>query len=75
MFKWLSGEKKKVIIKNTDNLNLQEGQYLIHAGTKYDKDLYSYGEVLNIVVTSNTFEKSRKKALKFLIRLIGKWFL
>ena len=64
MFKWLSRRiQKKVIIKNTDNLNLQEGQYLIHAGTKYiDKDLYSYGgRVLNIVVTSNTFENSRKK--------------
>ena len=36
--------KKKVIIKNTDNLNLQEGQYLIHAGTKYiDKDLSEFG--------------------------------
>ena len=63
--------KKKVIIKNTDNLNLQEGQYLIHAGTKYiDKDLYSYGgRVLNIVVTSNTFENSRKKALEILDKI------
>ena len=35
-----------------------------------DKDLYSYGgRVLNIVVTSNTFENSRKKALEILDKI------
>ncbi len=60
--------KKKVIINNVKNLSVKEGQFIIHAGTKFIKeDLYSYGgRVLNIVVTSDSFESSKKDALKIL---------
>ena len=63
--------KKKVIINNVKNLRIKEGQFIIHAGTKFIKeDLYSYGgRVLNIVVTSDSFESSKKDALKILERI------
>ena len=63
--------KKKVIINNVKNLSVKEGQFIIHAGTKFIKeDLYSYGgRVLNIVVTSDSFESSKKDALKILERI------
>ena len=67
--------KKKVIINNVKNLRVKEGQFIIHAGTKFiKKDLYSYGgRVLNIVVTSNSFETSKKDALKILERINWKY--
>ena len=63
--------KKKVIINNVKNLRVKEGQFIIHAGTKFIKeDLYSYGgRVLNIVITSDSFESSKKEALKILERI------
>ena len=63
--------KKKVIINNVKNLRVKEGQFIIHAGTKFiNEDLYSYGgRVLNIVVTSDSFESSKKDVLKILERI------
>ena len=63
--------KKKIVIDNLNNLVIDEGQYLIHAGTKYiNQKFYSNGgRVLNIVVTSDQFQESKKKAIEILEKI------
>ena len=52
-------------------MKIENGQYVIHAGTKYEnKELFATGgRVLNIVVTSNSFENSKNQALKILNKI------
>ena len=65
------GDLKKIVIDNLNNLVIDEGQYLIHAGTKYiNQKFYSNGgRVLNIVVTSDQFQESKKKAIEILEKI------
>ena len=62
---------KKVKLNNVSDLEIENGQYVIHAGTKYEnKELFATGgRVLNIVVTSNSFENSKNQALKILNKI------
>ena len=62
---------KKVKLNNVSDLEIKNGQYVIHAGTKYEnKELFATGgRVLNIVVTSNSFENSKNQALKILNKI------
>ncbi len=63
--------KKNIILENISNLEIQKGQYVIHAGTKYiNNNFYAFGgRVLNIVVTSDSFKKSKKEALEILNKI------
>ena len=53
--------EKNVEIKNFDKLNLNENNFLFHAGTfkNEDKILANGGRVLNFVSLSDSFEKAR----------------
>ena len=55
--------KKNIEIKNLDKIQLDENNFLFHAGTinKNDKVFSSGGRVLNFVSISDTFEDTKKK--------------
>ena len=63
--------EKNVEIKNFDKLNLDEENFLFHAGTfkNQDKILTNGGRVLNFVSLSDSFSKARKDIHENLIRL------
>ena len=55
--------KKNIEIKNLDKIQLDENNFLFHAGTinKNNKVFSSGGRVLNFVSISDTFEDTKKK--------------
>ena len=55
--------KKNIEINNLDKIQLDENNFLFHAGTinKNDKVFSSGGRVLNFVSISDTFEDTKKK--------------
>ena len=55
-------------IKNLDNIRLNENEYIFHAGT-IKKDLKTFsngGRVLNFVINSSEFVKSRDRAISII---------
>jgi phosphoribosylamine---glycine ligase len=63
--------KKNLIIQNIDKVKLSKGDFIYHAGTKYEKDkvLSNGGRVLNITSTGNSFLKIRNKIIKIIKKL------
>ena len=60
MFKRLSDEyKKNIEIKNLKNIDLKNGEFVFHAGTKNEKSkIFSNGgRVLNFVILSENSKK------------------
>ena len=60
--------KKNVSINQIKNIELIDDEYVFHAGTKIEdgKFLVNGGRVLNVVVVSENFKKSKEQALKIL---------
>ena len=60
-----------IIIKNIETINLKDGEFIYHAGTKNSQNkIYSNGgRVLNFVVLSNSFKLSRIKAILLIEKL------
>ena len=60
-----------VEIKNLNQINLKDNEYIFHAGTKVinSKVFSSGGRVLNFVIKSNDFKKSREKAIDLIKEL------
>ena len=60
--------KKNIEIKNLDKINLNENEFIFHAGTKHNqnKTFSDGGRVLNFVVKSDDFKKNRDKAIKLI---------
>ncbi len=65
--------KKNVEIKNLEKINLKNNEFIFHAGTKNkDKKIFSNGgRVLNFVILSKDFRKSRERATNLIKKL--KW--
>ncbi len=63
--------KNNVIIENILKINLEENQFIYHAGTKKieNKIFSNGGRVLNFVVLSDSFKYSREKAIKLINEL------
>ena len=63
--------KNNILIKNIEKINLQQKEFIFHAGTKINKKkIYSNGgRVLNFVVLSNNFKSSKKKAIQLIRKL------
>ena len=63
--------KNNVLIKNIEKLNLENKEFIYHAGTKKKQNkIYSNGgRVLNFVVLSNNFKFSREKAISLIKKL------
>jgi phosphoribosylamine--glycine ligase len=63
--------KKNIEIKNFDNLELSDDEYVFHAGTlEKNKKLYAVGgRVLNFVVISDNFINSKNRILLNLEKL------
>ena len=63
--------KNNEIINNLEKINLNNSEFIYHAGTKKVKDkVYSNGgRVLNFVVMSDSYKKSRTKAKKLIKEL------
>ena len=57
--------KKNIEIKNLNKISLKEDEFIFHAGTKeFDNKIFSNGgRVLNFVVKSEDFKKSRDRAI------------
>ena len=62
---------KKILIENTDKLNLGNDDFIYHAGTKKIKDkIYSNGgRVISFVSLSPSFKESREKVLNLIDKL------
>ena len=60
-----------IIIKNIETINLKNGEFIYHAGTKNSQNkIYSNGgRVLNFVVLSDSFKLSRVKAIQLINKL------
>ena len=60
-----------IIIKNIETINLKDGEFIYHAGTKNSRNkIYSNGgRVLNFVVLSDSFKLSRIKAIQLIKKL------
>ena len=58
-------------INNLDKIKLKKNEFIFHAGTKTNNNrIYSNGgRVLNFVVTSNNFKKSKDKAIQLIKEL------
>ena len=63
--------EKNIIINNFEKLNLNENNYLFHAGTKKkDNKIYAVGgRVLNFISLSNSYFNARKNIYKNLEKL------
>ena len=63
--------KKDVEIKNLKDFELNEDEFIFHAGTKENnsKIFSNGGRVLNFVIKSNEFKKSRDKAIEMINKL------
>ena len=63
--------QKNIKINQINNIKLNNDEYIFHAGTKI-KDgnfLATGGRVLNIVATTENFQKSKEKSIKILEKL------
>ena len=60
--------KNNIMIKNLVNLTISKNEFIFHAGTKMiDNKIHSNGgRVLNFVVLSDDFKKSRNRALELI---------
>tara|TARA_B110000027_G_scaffold123473_1_gene139272 strand:- start:2809 stop:4074 length:1266 start_codon:yes stop_codon:yes gene_type:complete len=60
-----------ILIENTEKLNLNEGDFIYHAGTKKIKnEIYSNGgRVINFVSLSSNFKESRDKIFNYIKKL------
>ena len=63
--------KKNVRINQIKNISLDNNEYIFHAGTKIENGEYlaTGGRVLNVIVTSEDFKKSKERAVKILSNL------
>ena len=63
--------KKNIEIKNLDNVNLKNNEFIFHAGTKNvdSKILSNGGRVLNFVILGKEFKESRNKAVKLIEKI------
>ncbi len=63
--------KKNVLIKNLENYENSENQYIFHAGTKFYKEKYfsTGGRVLNFVSLDNDFKSARSNSIKLIENL------
>ena len=63
--------KKEVLIDGLEKINISNGDFLYHAGTKRIKNkIYSNGgRVLNFVSLSSDFEESRNKSISLIKKL------
>ena len=63
--------KKNIRINQIKNINLNNNEYIFHAGTKIENGEYlaTGGRVLNVIVTSEDFKKSKERAVKILSNL------
>ena len=60
--------KNNIQIKNLENIQLKENEYIFHAGTKKNNSkIYSNGgRVLNFVIRSKDFKNNREKAINLI---------
>ena len=58
--------EKNILIKDINNIKLNNNEYCYHAGTKkIDNQIYSIGgRVLNYVSLANSFKESRDSVIK-----------
>ena len=63
--------KKNIEIKNLDEINLKEDEFIFHAGTKKNnnKIFSNGGRVLNFVIKSEDFKKCRERAIELINRV------
>ena len=63
--------KNEIEIKNLKKMNLKENEFIFHAGTKFfnNQVLSNGGRVLNFVIRSKEFNKSRDKIFKLIDQL------
>ena len=63
--------QNNVEIKNLDKINLQEGEFIFHAGTlnNNQKIFSNGGRVLNFVIKSNDFKNCRNRGLELINKL------
>jgi len=63
--------ENNIEIKNLNKISLMENEFIFHAGTKQqDLKIFSNGgRVLNFVVTSEEFKKSRNKIISLINEL------
>jgi len=63
--------KKNIEIKNLEKMDLNEKEFIFHAGTikKNNKILSNGGRVLNLVVRSKDFKFSRNSAIKLINKI------
>ena len=63
--------RKEVLIDGLEKINISNGDFLYHAGTKRTKNkIYSNGgRVLNFVSLSSDFEESRNKSINLIKNL------
>jgi len=63
--------QKNIIIDNIENLNLDENNFIFHAGTKKENDkIYATGgRVLNFISLSDDFLQAREKAHDYIKKL------
>ena len=63
--------KKKIFIKNLENIKLKKNLFIFHAGTKIiNKKLFSNGgRVLNITATGDNFKVIRKNIINLIKRI------
>ena len=63
--------KKNVKIDNLENLKTDENQFIVHAGTKFEKNnFYAIGgRVLNVIAISDTFGESKMQTDKILKKI------
>ena len=63
--------QKNVNIDQIKNIKLDNDEYIFHAGTKIEHNEYlaNGGRVLNIIATTESFRKSKEKAIKILNNL------
>ena len=62
---------KDILIENTEKLNLTQGDFIYHAGTKkIQNKIYSNGgRVINFVSLSSNFKESRNKIFNYIKKL------
>ena len=60
--------KKNIIIKNLENFDNNNNQYIFHAGTRFDKKKFysNGGRVLNFVSIDKNINLAREKALSLI---------
>ena len=63
--------QKNIKINQINNIKLNNDEYIFHAGTKIEDGnfLTTGGRVLNIVATTENFQKSKEKSVKILEKL------